>query len=321
MKVGIGLLDEALLSIEDLSVTFLTRQGMVGAVYNVSLTLHGGETLAVVGETGSGKSVVATAVLRLLPPYAVVSGRIGWQGRNLLELAETAMDSIRANEICSILQNAALALNPVVTVGRQLATWLHRLRGLPKHVAGETVRQAFRQLGFADPEAVYKAYPFQLSGGMSQRVLNATALLAEVRLIIADEPTKGLDTALVAEVTAEIKRVQAETGAALFLITHDFDAAGYLAEKTAVMYAGQVVEVARTSELLAAPCHPYTQGLLAGLPENGFTPLPGAPPLATTPPSGCRFHPRCKLARPICQTDEPPCCEVKGRMVRCWCFC
>lgn len=310
-----------LLSIENLSVTFPTRQGRVEAVHDMSLSLNYGETLAVVGETGSGKSVVATALLRLLPPYALVIGRIIWKGRDLLELSEKEMDDIRANEICSIWQNAALALNPVSTVGRQLTAWLCRFRDVSPSLAAGMVKQSFQRLGLADPETVYCSYPFQLSGGMNQRVLNATALFYGASLLIADEPTKGLDTALVANVAAEIKKVQEETGSALFLITHDFHVASYLAEKTAVMYAGQIVEVAPTAELIAAPHHPYTQGLLAGLPENGFQPLPGSPPAATDPPSGCRFHPRCKYAAPICQTTEPPGQEVGRRLVRCWRFC
>ncbi|MDK2974513.1 MAG: peptide/nickel transport system ATP-binding protein [Methanofollis sp.] len=305
-----------LLDIRSLSVTFRGEQA-VRAVEDVSFSLAEGEVAALVGESGCGKSVVAHAVAGLLPPGAAVSGAVLFQGRDLLALAEREMEAVRGAGIGVVFQNPSLALNPLHTVGRQVAEPLRVHRGEKKEQAFAAACRALAALGFADAPGLMRLYPSQCSGGMNQRVVTAASTILDPPLLIADEPTKGLDRDRVADVAGELGRLVAERGTALLLITHDIPVALALADRVAVMYAGEIVETGPAREVLGDPAHPYTRGLVASLPENGFVPIPGASPSPVDPPAGCRFHPRCSFCVDRCRTERPALAAAGRRLVRC----
>lgn len=305
------------LEVSGLSVVFRGVQE-VGAVRDVSFSLDLGETLALVGESGCGKSVIAHAVTRLLPPEARVAGSVTVAGRDLLGLPEEEMVRVRGNEIGIIFQNPSLALNPLHRTGRQVAEPLRVHRGETQKRAARGAARALTALGFADPGGLMRLYPFQCSGGMNQRVVMAASTVLGPPLLIADEPTKGLDHNLVAGVSGELGRLAAGQNTALLLITHDLPVARSLADRVAVMYAGEIVETGPAEEVFSDPRHPYTRGLLGSLPENGFVPIPGLSPSPVDPPPGCRFHPRCRECTAACRDDHPPLFGDGQREVRCW---
>lgn len=315
-----------LLEVKDLNVSFQGNENeTVNAVSGLSLFIREKETLALVGETGCGKSVVAHAVMRLLPPESRVMGTIEFGGKNLLELSEKEMSRLRGKEISIIFQNPSLALNPVYSIGHQLAEPL-RIHGkeMKKQVkkkeknALSKIIKALEAVGFSDPHECIRYYPSWCSGGMNQRFLIAASNMLDPVLLIADEPSKGLDRSRVAELENELKGLKERSGTSMLLISHDLSFVRRLADRIAVMYAGEIVELAEPEQFFEKPFHPYALGLLKSLPENGFIPIPGSSPSLSSLPEGCRFHPRCPFKEKRCMQEHPELKESKGRAVRCF---
>jgi peptide/nickel transport system ATP-binding protein len=308
---------KTLLHIEGLNVGFNTSGGRVSAVNMISLDLFPGETLALVGETGCGKSVLAGAILKLLPENATCQGQILYQGRNLLELSEKELASIREQEISIVLQNPSLALNPLYTIRHQIAEPLRIHKNLKKSPALKLATALLEKMKFPAPERQSQMYPFQFSGGMNQRVMIAMSVVLHPKLLIADEPTKGLDSALQREVLEELELVKALNHSSLLLITHDVKLARTIADRIAIMYAGEIMEIAQTRDFFSCPLHPYTQAFLQSLPENGFQPIPGSSPEMTNLPKGCPFHPRCSQKQALCSFKNPEIISFQGRRIKC----
>jgi oligopeptide/dipeptide ABC transporter ATP-binding protein len=321
---------EALLALESVSTSFFTADGAVPAMSNVSLAIRPGEILGLLGESGCGKTVTALSILGLLPPTGrIVAGRIQFQGRDLANLGRDALCALRGDRIAMIFQEPMTALNPVHTVGHQVreAILLHRPVG-----RAEARRQAlemFRLVGIPEPEARYRCYPHQLSGGLRQRVMIAMALVCEPSLLIADEPTTALDVTIQAQILDLMRSLRRRLRTAILLITHDLGVVAELCDRVAVMYAGEVVEEADVFDLFERPSHPYTVGLLGSIPgtaasrsaDGRLRAIPGVVPNLLLLPSGCRFHPRCPHAREVCRAQAPPCCRLEeGHMARCWNF-
>ncbi|MDX2054716.1 MAG: ABC transporter ATP-binding protein [Polyangiaceae bacterium] len=315
-----------LLQLTDLSVQFRTSAGIVRAVDGVSYAIGHGKTLAVVGESGCGKSVTAMTILRLIEKQRgeVTAGRVEFQGRDLLELDEEAMRGVRGNEIAMIFQEPMTSLNPVYTVGNQIGEALELHRGLQ----GEEQRaEAIRYLhlvGIPSPEQRFAEYPHQLSGGMRQRVMIAMALCCRPKLLIADEPTTALDVTIQAQILTLMRGLQAKLGMSILLITHDLGVVASMAEDVAIMYAGRIVEQGSVYDIFERPKHPYTAGLLRSLPTydasgRHLEPIPGNVPDALGLPTGCRFHPRCRFRLPKCATVAPALVEHKnGQKAACF---
>ena len=311
-----------LLCIDEMYVSFDTSLGRVKAAQNICLELHERETLALVGETGCGKSVIASAILQLLPSNASVKGRAIFSGIDLLSLGEREMADIRGREIAIIFQNPSLSLNPIMKVAEQVAEPLQIHRRLSRH---RTISKAEDMLSRFKLEGKTSAvmYPFQLSGGMNQRVMIATSMILSPKILIADEPSKGLDRSLARQVMKELAGIKDEIGASLLLITHDLLLAREGSERIAVMYCGEIVETGSSAEIFDEPLHPYTKALLNCLPERGFKPIPGCTPSMIDPPEGCRFYPRCRERHDRCLLS-PRMIKVEsddgGREVRCWLY-
>jgi peptide/nickel transport system ATP-binding protein len=301
-----------LLEIEDLRTWFFTSDGVVRAVDGVSYSVAPGETLAVVGESGCGKSVTAMSVLRLLPspPARIVSGAIRFEGRDLLTASEAEMRKIRGNEISMIFQEPMTSLNPVLTVGRQIAETLELHQGLS---AADAQSRAVEMLETVRiPEAKRRAdeYPHQLSGGMRQRVMIAMALACKPKLLIADEPTTALDVTIQAQILELMLDLKEKVGAAIVLITHDLGVVAETAQRVVVMYAGRKVEEASVADLFARPMHPYTRGLMGSIPRlaggaKRLTEIPGIVPRLNQPIVGCAFAERCTFAKERCRREAP----------------
>ena len=318
----------ALLEIENLQTHFRTPDGVNRAVDGVSFTVEAGETVAIVGESGCGKSVTASSVLRLIPePPGKIRGSIRFEGIDLLKLDERAMRDIRGNQISMVFQEPMTSLNPVLTVGRQIGETLRLHQGLGREAAERRVVEMLRLVGIAEPERRAREYPHQLSGGMRQRVMIAIALACNPKLLIADEPTTALDVTIQAQILDLMSELKQRVGAAIILITHDLGVVAEIAERVLVMYAGRKVEEARVSELFRSPRHPYTQGLLGALPKLGsslnekatrLVEIPGAVPSLKQRIAGCVFASRCALARDVCR-HVPPALELKapGHLAAC----
>jgi peptide/nickel transport system ATP-binding protein len=318
----------ALLEIENLQTHFRTPDGVNRAVDGVSFTVEAGETVAIVGESGCGKSVTASSVLRLIPePPGKIRGSIRFEGVDLLKLDERAMRDIRGNQISMVFQEPMTSLNPVLTVGRQIGETLRLHQGLGREAAERRVVEMLRLVGIAEPERRAREYPHQLSGGMRQRVMIAIALACNPKLLIADEPTTALDVTIQAQILDLMSELKQRVGAAIILITHDLGVVAEIAERVLVMYAGRKVEEARVSELFRSPRHPYTQGLLGALPKLGsslnekatrLVEIPGAVPSLKQRIAGCVFASRCALARDVCR-HVPPALELKapGHLAAC----
>lgn len=304
--------------ITGLKVSFSTRSETVRAVDRVDLTIKAGDTLALIGESGCGKTVTGMAILGLLPPNTKISGTIRYGDLDLLSAPDRTMQQIRGKEIAMISQNSGNALNPVIKVGDQIAEPLviHRL-----FTVQDAKKEAIRllsALGFEEPEQAAAQYPHEFSGGMRERILIALALACNPRLIIADEPTAGLDAQVKAH-TLRLIKAQIAGSRTLFLITHDLGTAEYLCNRIAVMYAGEIVECGPAKDVLAMPLHPYTQGLIASLPSAGLHPIPGMSPSPAHLPPGCRFYERCPASLDRCDCEHPELFEAKnGRRVRCF---
>ncbi|HSW31027.1 MAG TPA: ABC transporter ATP-binding protein [Longimicrobiales bacterium] len=304
------------LSVRGLVTRFPTREGTVHAVEGISYDLGAGESLAIVGESGCGKSVSALSLLGLVPrPGRVVAGEVVLHGRDLLQLPERDWQAVRGREIAMVFQDPMTSLNPVLTVGRQLTEGLVRHRGLSPAQAREEAVELLRLVGIPDAAARLSDHPHHLSGGQRQRVMLAIALSCRPAVLVADEPTTALDVTIQAQIVALVKDLQARLGMAIVWITHDLALVAGLVDRVAVMYAGSFLEVAPVRELYARPRHPYTVGLLRSLPGAGgerrrLSAIEGRPPSLMDPPSGCAFAPRCPLAAPVCLSGVPPLVEV-----------
>ncbi|MFF7353138.1 MULTISPECIES: ABC transporter ATP-binding protein [Streptomyces] len=308
-----------LLEVRDLHVEFRTRDGVAHAVNGVSYEVDAGETLAVLGESGSGKSVTAQAVMGILdmPPGRITGGRILFQGRDLLKLREEERRKVRGAGMAMIFQDALSALNPVISVGDQLGEMFVVHRGMSKKDARARAVELMERVRIPGAAQRVRDYPHQFSGGMRQRIMIAMALALEPALVIADEPTTALDVTVQAQVMDLLAELQREYRMGLILITHDLGVVADVADRIAVMYAGKIVESAPVHDLYKAPAHPYTRGLLDSIPRldqkgQELYAIKGLPPNLTDIPPGCSFHPRCPMARDVCRTDEPPLYEVSG---------
>jgi oligopeptide transport system ATP-binding protein len=302
-----------LLEVKDLRTYFETEDGVVKAVDGVSFALKQGETLGIVGESGSGKSVANLSLMRLIPepPGKIVSGEILFDGRDVLKLSTRAVRDIRGKQIAMIFQDPMTSLNPLMRISRQLmeVTQLHL--GHSREEARAHAIRMLEQVGIPDAHERVDSYPHEFSGGMRQRVMIAMALSCQPELLIADEPTTALDVTIQAQILELIKRLKAETGASVILITHDLGVVAGMTDHIIVMYAGKVFEQAQTAELFARPGNPYTRGLLRSVPDplaeqGSLYQIPGLPPDLARLPPGCPFAPRCERAEDICRTEFPP---------------
>jgi oligopeptide/dipeptide ABC transporter ATP-binding protein len=301
----------ALLEIEDLRTHFTTPEGVVRAVDGVSLSLAPGEILGVVGESGCGKTVTALSILRLIDrPGRIVGGHIRFDGRDLLSLSDSEMTRIRGEEIAMIFQQPKVSLNPVIRIGRQIAEQFIRRRGLSRRAAEDEAVKLLADVGIPSPASRLNSYPHELSGGQAQRVMIAIALALHPRLLIADEPTTAVDVTVQAQILRVLRDRCKDLGASLILVTHDLGVVAQLADRVAVMYAGQVVEQATATDLFDHPRHPYTRGLLRSLPRLGqvaerLLEIPGTVPNLIAPIAGCRFASRCGERLAQCATQVP----------------
>ena len=323
----------ALLQVDDLQTFFFTRHGILKAVDGVSFSLRPAETLAIVGESGCGKSVTALSLMRLVPdpPGRIVGGAIRLAGRDLVGLSENAMRGVRGKEISMIFQEPMTSLNPVMTIGRQIAEVLLLHEDLSRMAAQRKAVEMLRLVRIPEPEQRAKDYPHQLSGGMRQRAMIAMALACNPKVLIADEPTTALDVTIQAQILEIILELQRKLGTAVILITHDLGVVAETAQRVIVMYAGRKVEEAAVDELFANPLHPYTHGLLASIPRLGLMrgeidhtagrlqEIPGMVPALTNLPEGCVFAPRCAHAVDHCRQEYPPYEEKRpGHFAACW---
>jgi peptide/nickel transport system ATP-binding protein len=305
----------ALLTVDNLTVTFPSRHGATNAIENVSIHVEPGEILGMVGESGAGKSMTGAAIIGLLePPGRISSGEIRLEGARIDNLSPAAMRKIRGRRIGAIFQDPLTSLNPVLTVGDQLIETIRTHLPLSRDQARERAIDWLRRVGIPAPEKRIDTYPHQYSGGMRQRVVIALALCAEPRLIIADEPTTALDVSVQAQIIALLRRLARETGAAVILVTHDMGVIAETADRVAVMYAGRIVEVGPVAQVLTRPQHPYTAGLMASIPRIGPRPdvlpqIEGAMPRPASRPHGCAFAPRCAHRIDRCTAERP---ELRG---------
>lgn len=314
-----------LLEVNNLKTYFFTSRGLVKAIGGISFTLDEGETLALVGESGCGKSMTALSLLRLVPPPGrVVEGEIRFDGEDLLRLPLEEMRRIRGNQIAMIFQEPMTALNPVFRVGEQIGEVLRLHKGLDARQAEEAAVELLQQVGIPAPGQRVREYPHQLSGGMRQRVMIAMALACDPRLLIADEPTTALDVTIQAQIMDLLGDLKTQRRMATLLITHDLGVVAEATDRVAIMYAGLIVEYAPVKEIFANPSHPYTQGLLACIPRLGekkdrLTPIEGLVPSAADLPQGCSFLERCPQRFAPCESKMPPLREIApGHHVRCW---
>ena len=318
---------EPLLDIRSLKTYFYTSDGVVPAVDDISITVRRGQTVGLVGESGCGKSVTSLSIMRLVPPPGrIIAGQIRLDGADLVTLPDRAMYGIRGNRVSMIFQEPMTSLNPVYTVGRQIAeALLVHHKATPRDVVGR-VLELLGMVGIPQPEERYKSYPHELSGGMRQRIMIAMALSCQPELLIADEPTTALDVTIQAQILELIKDLKARTNMAVLLITHDLGVVAEMAEDVAVMYAGKIVERTDVTTLFREPKHPYTQGLLASIPTT-TTPksqrlnvISGTVPNLLRLPPGCRFAARCPQALPVCSQSQPTLLRVDRTDVACWLY-
>jgi peptide/nickel transport system ATP-binding protein len=323
---------ERLLDVKGLKTHFFTDEGVVRAVDGIDFHIDKGETLGIVGESGCGKSVTALSIMRLIPqpPGRIVEGQIVYNGRNLLDLTATQIRKIRGKEISMIFQEPMTSLNPVFTVGEQIAEAIRLHEGLGRRDAMDKTVDMLRLVHIPNAERRVKEYPHQLSGGMRQRVMIAMALSCNPNLLIADEPTTALDVTIQAQILELLNELKAKLNMAVMLITHDMGVIAETAQRVVVMYAAKVVEEAPVGELFKEPLHPYTQGLLRSIPridlaatqKSRLETIPGVvPTLRGEERPGCRFAPRCSLAKPMHFENTPPLKEVRpGHKVACFLY-
>ena len=319
---------EPLLEIRDLKTHFRSDEGMVHAVDGVDLTIGRGETLCVVGESGSGKTVTALSVLKLIPmpPGRIVSGEILWRGKDLVALSAAEMNRVRAKDIAIVFQEPMTSLNPVYTIGDQLAEVIQLHQGLSRRAALNRAVEMLSLVNIPTPQRRVHDYPHQFSGGMRQRVMIAMALSCNPKLLIADEPTTALDVTIQAQILDLLQEMKSRLGMSIMLITHAMGVVAEVAQRVVVMYAGKVVEEAGVDRLFSNPAHPYTQGLIRSIPridlaavrKQRLETIAGSVPKLIDPPVGCRFAPRCRLAIDECSRAQPPLREIEpGHKVAC----
>jgi len=319
---------DLLLSVKNLSTSFFTQQGVLRAVQDVSFSINKSSTFALVGESGCGKSITALSIMRLVPePQGkIVAGKINFAGRNLLDLSQRRMRAIRGNRIAMIFQEPMTSLNPVFTVGFQIAEAIRLHQHKSRSRAWDLSEQMLRKVRIPDPDRRITEYPHQMSGGMRQRVMIAMAVSCKPALLIADEPTTALDVTIQAQILDLLDELQKENQMSILLITHDLGIVAERAADVAVMYASKIAEMSDCKSLFDQPLHPYTQGLLKSLPRLGFTgkrlyTIPGTVPEPLHFPAGCKFHPRCPVGcnDKRCRTIEPQLRTLAaGRAVACW---
>lgn len=312
------------LQVKDLTVEYKTMEGIVHAVNGLTFSLERGESLGIVGETGAGKTTTAMSIMRLVPhPVGKIkSGEIWYDGNNLLQLKDRAMQKLRGNQISMIFQNPMASLNPVHTVGDQIMEVVMRHQTVKRAKAKEIAKEMLRKVGI--PEERISQYPFEFSGGMQQRVSIAIALACQPQLLIADEPTTALDVTIQAQVLELMKALKKDFGSSLILITHDFGLVAEVCDKVVVMYAGRAVESGTLHHIFEETAHPYTEGLFNSIPkldeETGrLVPIRGLSPNPLQLPTGCPFHPRCPYATEQCAQEQPKETEITpGHRVACW---
>lgn len=319
-------MSKKLVEVRDLKTHFFTSDGVVPAVDGISFHINQGESLAIVGESGCGKSVTSLSVMRLIPwpPGKIVEGDILFDGESLLEKTDRQMQNIRGNDISMIFQEPMTSLNPVYTVGFQISEAIQLHQGQTAQQSMERAIEMLRLVGIPLPERRVHEYPHQLSGGMRQRVMIAMALACNPRLLIADEPTTALDVTIQAQILELMRKLKTEMGMAIMLITHDLGVVAEMAERVVVMYAGKIVEEADVVTLFKNPMHPYTEGLMRSIPrldsdkKEKLHVIKGVVPNLTNMPEGCRFSPRCPYSMDICLKQEPQLVERDGHKVSCW---
>lgn len=299
-----------LLEVRDLTVHFDTEDGLVEAVDGVTFNVRSGEILGVVGESGSGKSVTALALLRLIrPPGRIVQGAVRFEGTDLVGLSEDEMRAVRGTRIAMVFQSPRTALNPVLPVGRQISRLFELHQGASRAEGRARTIGMLKLVGISEPERRARQYAHQLSGGMCQRVMIAMALATSPRLLLADEPTTGLDVSIAAQILELLRDLGRRTGASILLITHDLGVVAEVCDRVAVMHAGQIVEVGAVRTIFARPLHPYTQALVRSIPridrDVTMEPIPGTVPSLLAPPPGCRYADRCPRVLDVCRRDRP----------------
>jgi len=320
-----------LLEVRNLHTYFRTDEGLVKAVNGIDFTVRRGETLGLVGESGCGKSVTSLSIMRLIPepPGRIVKGEVVFDGQDLLTLMETQMRRIRGNSISMIFQEPMTSLNPVHRIGHQILEVIRLHQKVRKKEAQDQALDLLRKVGIPDPRRRLNEYPYQLSGGMRQRVMIAMALSCHPKMVIADEPTTALDVTIQAQILDLMNKLKEDFGASILLITHDLGVIAEMAQRVAVMYTGQIVEYASVVDLFIEPQHPYTQGLLESIPsmdqplphDRMLKAIPGIVPSLVDLPQGCSFRDRCAHAFERCQSETPLLFDVgTGHLVRCWLY-
>lgn len=317
---------EKILQVKDLQVSFSTYGGEVQAVRGVSFDLHKGETLAIVGESGCGKSVTSQSIMRLIPepPGRIVGGEILFNNNDLIKLKEPELRKIRGANISMIFQDPMTALNPTLTIGEQIMEGIMEHEKISRAEAKKAAVDMLKLVGISSPEARLKQYPHQFSGGMRQRIVIAMALVCRPDVLIADEPTTALDVTIQAQILELFRDIQKKTGVSIILITHDLGVVAQVADRVAVMYAGKIVEIGSRREIFYRPQHPYTIGLLQSVPrldieKAELVPIPGTPPDLFSPPAGCAFAARCKYSMEVCERVYPVQSLLSNlHLVNCW---
>jgi dipeptide transport system ATP-binding protein len=317
---------EKILQVKDLQVSFSTYGGEVQAVRGVSFDLHKGETLAIVGESGCGKSVTSQSIMRLIPdpPGRIIGGEILFKNIDLIKLKEPVLRKIRGASISMIFQDPMTALNPTLTIGEQIMEGIMQHEKISRAEAKKAAVEMLQLVGIPSPEARIKQYPHQFSGGMRQRIVIAMALVCSPDVLIADEPTTALDVTIQAQILELFRDIQKKTGVSIILITHDLGIVAQVADRVAVMYAGKIVEIGSRREIFYRPQHPYTIGLLQSVPRLDseraeLVPIPGTPPDLFSPPIGCAFAARCKYSMEVCERVYPVQSSLSNNHhVDCW---
>jgi oligopeptide/dipeptide ABC transporter ATP-binding protein len=316
-----------LLEIRDLQTVFVTSSGILRAVDGISYDVQEGETVAIVGESGCGKSVSALSILRLIPdpPGRIVGGSVRFQGQDLLTLSDADIRRVRGRQIGMVFQEPMTSLNPVLSIGLQLTETMEQHLGMSRDAASKQAVEYLKMVGIPEPEQRLRQYPHHLSGGMRQRVMIAMALCCDPRLIIADEPTTALDVTIQAQILELMKDLTKRLGVALIIITHNLGVVARYADRVNVMYAGKIIEQGKASDIYRTPLHPYTLGLLRSVPrldqprKHKLDPIEGQPPDLTRLPAGCAFRPRCRFEVDRCAQEIPPLAAVQpGHVSACW---
>ncbi|OEU65770.1 MAG: peptide ABC transporter ATP-binding protein [Desulfovibrio sp. S3730MH75] len=313
-----------ILKIKNLTTSFATPSGIIRAVDNASIELGQGETLAIVGESGCGKTVLSLSIMGLIPdpPGRITDGHVFYRDQDLVEMSDKELQKIRGNHLSMIFQEPMTSLNPVFKIGDQIGETLRLHKGLDRKEAELAAIEALALVGLPNPQKQIKSFPHELSGGMRQRVMIAMALACNPEILIADEPTTALDVTIQAQILRLLDDMKKKMNGSIMLITHDLGVVARVASRVAVMYAGQLVECSNVFDIFKEPLHPYTQGLLSSVPKLGsketLTPIPGNVPALNNLPTGCRFHPRCKFAFDKCKKQEPQLISKNGREIRCW---